>query len=244
MSKYDLYWGKPFENDYNDILDQFSKTKINSIETSSIPLAQYWKKTNYALDELQKGTNDNLINPKLHFEYPVKSAGSNRASMTDLMIFSDNVIIAIEAKYTEYVQSSYELIKKWKKNGSNEENRQNVLSHWLDILKPFAEIKNEKIDEIPYQLLHRTASACFKNNDKAVVVYQLFYKSEDKDKLNKFIEEFKKWKSYFAPNKNLEFYIQTIETYKNETKVKKDEVFQVLKEFDIFNFKEIEWMKI
>ena len=62
-----IYWGNPNLSSIDNVLDQFSGSKINSIKTSSVPLAQYWRKTENALEELSKHLSIPLNNANLYF---------------------------------------------------------------------------------------------------------------------------------------------------------------------------------
>jgi hypothetical protein len=175
----EIRFGKPSSYDYETILDQFSGTKINSIRTSSIPLVQFWKSTDNRLNELLKETKIDSENPILCFEYPTPSKGRGKSSMTDLMILCGDTKIAIEAKFTEYLEINLkdESISKWKTE-KNINNREIVLNHWTELIRPFSHDLNDlSIQKITYQFYHRTASACFESKS-AVVVYQIFYENE------------------------------------------------------------------
>ncbi len=167
---------------------------VNSKKTSSLPLVQFWKPDHHTrgLSEwaeafLKKcGLPLNLGEPKFCFEYPVPvNGGKGKASMTDLMILADRYAIAIEAKWTE-CKRKYETIKEWKKSG-DVENHKKVLNGWIAYIDEYLKDRGsnwkmktaEAIEEIPYQLLHRVASACYaakeRNKTNAIVIYHLFY---------------------------------------------------------------------
>ena len=230
-----IYWGNPNLSSIDNVLDQFSGSKINSIKTSSVPLAQYWHKTEDALEELSKHLSIPLNNANLYFEYPTRSFGKNKSSMTDLMIISSEVKIAIEAKYTEYLKNKYELISSWYSGKNKTENRKKVLDHWIDILEPFCQLDKGNIDKIPYQFLHRSASACYENNGNAVVLYQLFYDKETFSKLEDFISLLESSKKLINPNNRLRYLIHKIEI-KNISSVDESDVFEMIKTKAIYKF--------
>lgn len=234
MNNVIINWGNPKKNDYDLILDHFSATNINSIETSSIPLAQYWQNYQKGLSKLSSKLNTTFDNVSLFFEFPTKSFKSNKSSMTDLMIISDYNKIAIEAKYTEYHRSTYETIKDWYKK-SKSENRLNVLNHWKEIISDFSNGSIDESSELAYQFLHRTASACYENTNTAYVVYQLFWDEETKTSLKGFEEDIKKYVAIINPNEKLKFFIHKIQIT-NKAKVKKDTVFQEMKSKAIYEF--------
>jgi hypothetical protein len=229
-----ILWGNPKKSDYNLILDYYSGTKINSIKTSSVPLAQYWKKPEKALNILSKYLNIPIENPDIYFEYPTKSFDKNRSSMSDIMIISDRIKIAVEAKYTEYKKMKYQTIKDWKKEGDFN-NREQVINHWMKMITPFCEIESSFIDEIPYQFFHRTASVCNGKPENSVVVYQLFWDNETLKYLASFISDLKTYIKLISPKPNLQYLIHTIETFQ-EINCNKNEVFQLMKSKRIYRF--------
>ncbi len=64
-----------------------------------------------AFDAFLKDIEVDKSKAKFHFEYRVPvQQGSGRASHTDVMVFTENRLIAIEAKNTE---GSYDKVYKW-----------------------------------------------------------------------------------------------------------------------------------
>lgn len=186
---------------------------LNSTQTSSLPLVQFWrasgqdcdgKQLNPDAQELLKkflGENGTDKDAQLCFEYAVPvhcKSGRGKASMTDLMILTKTHTIALEAKWTE-CHEPYQTITDWFKDrlkkGSKQENLVGVLNGWIKYINEY--LSKEKLCEIaidgrdnkiipdhyqtvPYQLLHRIASACAEaKNKKATVIYQLFYSDEN-----------------------------------------------------------------
>lgn len=103
--------------------------------------------------------------------------------MTDLMILTEKHVVAIEAKWTECVkEKEYEPISDWRK-GIDSDNGEKVLTGWLTLINGYlgkgkSPIRhdNKIIEGVPYQLLHRIASACaIANGREASIIYQLFY---------------------------------------------------------------------
>lgn len=173
-----------------------------------------------------------------YFEYPTPAYEDekhentiefSKPSMTDLMIILNKTTrITIEAKYTEYVEDSKysPLLKSWyEKDIPNEktlqdktkilENRKNILNCWIKYINnrghsiPLADVLLDKYPELPYQFLHRTASACF-DCKRPILVYQLFYDNtpESTDKL----KEFKGHLAYWANELQLKLPFFIIET--------------------------------
>lgn len=208
----ELRYGKHNIDDYNGILEQFSGSKINSLKTSTIPLVQFWKPTSKRLDYLFNNLNLQCEKPILSFEHPTKpKSGKGKASMTDLMIICDDFNIAIEAKFTEYVNRTEKSIDKWKSEG-NLKNKNLVLGYWTSLIEPFSNgLESISIKEISYQFFHRTASAC-NTIGSAIVIYQLFYDNYSLRFLEIYKNKIKDYINIINPNKDkLNFYIWEIE---------------------------------
>ena len=88
------------------------------------------------------------------------------------MILSPTFVIAIEAKYTE---PAYETVKDWLGNPLRS-NRIAVLDGWIKLIEKGTGVRLSaaELSIYPYQLVHRTASACFSPPAQRWVVYQLF----------------------------------------------------------------------
>jgi len=229
------FYGKPKSQEFSEIIDQYSLSGINSIQTSTIPLLQYWKNTdkciNYLFEKLGL-TSDKIT---ICYEYPTRSYKSNKCSMSDIMIIGDNFKIAIEGKYTE-VKHKYETIEEW---NNSTENRKSVIKHWVKIISPFLSepISLEKLNPFPYQLLHRIASACNDNPELSFVIYQIFYDNETFNDMKKFIEELENSLKilHFSKRININVLMIKIDTRRE---VKKEDVLQQLKTENIYIFGE------
>lgn len=184
------YFGES-DNGYNAVLNNLTNTEVHSIETSSIPMADFWHPRNK--DNINQflqvlGLDIDIDNASKCFEYPVFALKNGkeigRPSRTDLMIIDKKYNIAIEGKYTEPL---YETIKKWKNNVSSSfSTKPAVLQSWYNYIRPYTEYSDKDIDsleqEVVYQFLHRTASACYgslDNNKIPVVIYHLFFDIND-----------------------------------------------------------------
>ena len=216
MSKY--FFGK---GEFKDVLTCLSTTKVNSYKTSSLPLADFWnpeksKELERWLKKLQKEGID-IIDSDRYFEYPTPCMNGDfqlphsKPSMTDLMIINEKYQVAVEGKYTEYSESNYETIKDW--NKKNEPHKINIKNQWFKYIHDCgASDKSEVTDDIPYQFLHRTASACYECEGKTpVLVYQLFFDSENESKKNEFIEELKRWSRELGFTDKIRFLIVEVE---------------------------------
>jgi hypothetical protein len=155
------------------LFDTHSDSEFKNLTRSTLPLLAYWGNTLAALSSIGNalGIHD-LANVQPSFEYSTASAGPrDKASYSDVMVVSPSTAIAVEGKWTE---PRYETVSKWQIRG-NTSNRKRVLSHWLQLIRQKAPGLNEDaISEIPYQMIHRTASACAVGDKQAVVLYQIF----------------------------------------------------------------------
>ncbi len=142
MNDKNYFFGNP-DGNFNQALDSLSHTKINSFKTSSIPLAGFWKPSkelNTFFEQFKNKTGFDLADSKKYFEYPTdcldekgKRLPHSRSSMTDLMLINDSYKIAIEAKYTEYSKSNYELISEWNKENADHKNA--IKENWFNYIK-------------------------------------------------------------------------------------------------------------
>lgn len=232
----ELHYGKPSNNDFDTIIDMYSGSKINSVRTSTFPLLAFWKDTKTRLNFLLEQINVTTENSFLCFEYPTSSGAKGKSSMTDLMILTDSSRIAIEAKFTE-VNENYQIIDEWLKTGKNE-NKKNVLQKWIEMIEPFSNgILRDKLNTIPYQFLHRTASACKDNSDSGYVVYQLFYDDLTKKESEKFKSILINSKHIINPNNRLKILIWEIEVNQKITDTELNTAFQKIKSSNIYEFK-------
>ena len=208
MNNAKYYYGWPESgSNWSSIADIFAAHEsVNSVKTSSIPLFSFWRPSGL-------GKRIGIVNEKYDcisdasnfcFEYAVPvnkdCHGRGKSSMTDLMIFSKAHVIAIEGKYTECRQS-YQTIAKWRgKKADDGDNKYKVLEGWLKYIQDIRKTNLENVNsictsDIPYQLVHRIASACKTakdNNKQPVVIYHLFYDKNLKKKKDEFCEMLKR----------------------------------------------------
>lgn len=155
------------------LIGQYPPSEFDSPYRSTIPLLCFWRDPEAAHDKFSRLLN---LTPSpeltLSFEYCVDAQkGDGRASQTDLMLISDQYSVAIEAKYTE---GAYEKVKAWL---GDSENRKLVLEGWLNLINAKTIEGKVRVDEIldlPYQMIHRLASACFLDRPNNILVYQCF----------------------------------------------------------------------
>ena len=231
------YYGKPEVRQFDHVIDAFvAHESVHSVKTSSLPLIQFWHdkfvKRNVEQikgadgltgEELRKIKNIFLEKDSLRFfEYATcVQGGRGKASMTDLMLLTkgsnDNYKVAIEAKFTEYQEDPQyrPTVKMWKSEKSSKKdggrNREKVLEGWCNyITGNGGELDFSNIDEIPYQLVHRIASACAKDEDDnahiPIVLYHLFYEKDDEENVNRFQNNLKGWVEKLAL-KGVGFYV-------------------------------------
>jgi len=212
-SKINFSIGNPLVTDYDILLDEMAACMhLNSVKTSTVPLVQFWQDTSKVIQFLESEIRMSLPKPQLCFEYPVQpQGGKGKCSMTDLMLLSQDDKIAIEAKYTEYVEalpSTVKTVAQWNKD--NTSNKKGVANGWYGMVKPFRMTPEECPDSICYQFLHRTASACWDTKGQAVVIYQVFYDKE-KENLAEYKQDLQNCVNIICPNDKLRFYIWEIE---------------------------------
>jgi hypothetical protein len=92
------------------------------------------------------------------------------------MILTPDAAVAVEAKFRE---PRYESVESWLGKGGS--NREEVLGGWLELINRVARspLDTDDVKELPYQLVHRAASACYPKRRTPIVVYLLFGESPD-----------------------------------------------------------------
>ena len=143
---------------FDALLDSYPAKEFDSPTRSTIPLLEYWRVPEQRIRELTNALSLPLPRGvRLDFEHRVyPQRGKGKASHTDLMVITPEFAIAIEAKWTE---PRYENVGSWR-GGSR--NRRKVLRGWLDLLerRGAGPILKRDVRELPYQMVHRAASAC------------------------------------------------------------------------------------
>ena len=170
-----LHLGRPEPLDYETLISETPDQEFKNLTRSTIPLLAYWASPSERLASICHRLD--IVVPydmRLCFEYPVPSVGRAMASFTDIMGISDSICVAIEGKSTE---DNYDSVKDWLAKGGS--SRPPVLAHWLELIANKTGIKIHKtnfstFDDVTYQMIHRTASACALDKPHTVVVYQIF----------------------------------------------------------------------
>ena len=143
---------------HDAVLDRYPVQEFDSPTRSTIPLLEYWRSPEERMRELTAALRVPLPSRvELNFEHTVyPPRGRGKPSCTDLMVISAEFVMAIEAKWTE---PRYETVQHWL---SDSENRAEVLRGWCDLLEQRGAnpIREEDLCGLPYQMIHRAASAC------------------------------------------------------------------------------------
>ncbi len=121
---------------------------------------------------------------------PAQCGRSKAASRTDLILISGDVCVAIEAKFTE---PRYETVTQW----LTTDNRMKVLKGWLSLLSP--DLKKNDVYDLPYQLVHRAASACYPDAKSRHLVYQVF--DVDSAKRERYLSDLRKLRNLLNPDR-------------------------------------------
>ena len=177
---------------YDKLLDCYKNNEFNSPKRSTVPLLAYWRTPDQRAREFSKFLGFALSRSvRLDFEYKVPvQCGRGKASHTDLMLISCDVCVAIEAKFTE---PRYESVAQW----LTTDNRMKVLKGWLGLLSP--DLKQKDVDNLPYQLVHRAASACHPDAESRHLVYQVF--DADSAKQEMYLSDLRKLRSLLSPDR-------------------------------------------
>jgi len=165
--------------DFEHLVNSFSKKEFDSPRRSTIPLLDYWRAFDGRLQDFSEVIGDRrYAKAEFHFEHRVAvQAGRGKASHTDLMIVGSGVACAIEAKFTE---PPYEDVKTWLGNPPKP-NKEHVLGGWLSLIQSGTgrSLHLEEVFDIPYQLIHRTASVFSVSASSRHVLYQIFDPSKE-----------------------------------------------------------------
>jgi hypothetical protein len=151
----------------DEVIDHYNSKEFRSPFRSTIPLLILYKnQPRFCFDILL-----NVDEASFCFEHETKVGnGRGRSSCTDLMIISPEACIAVEAKWTE---PKYKTVEKWL---GTSDNKKEVLEGWLEMIFKYAGVKvaAASILNLPYQLIHRVASACVVHRPKTYVIYLCF----------------------------------------------------------------------
>jgi len=208
-----FYSGIPI-NDFKSLVESYKISEFSSPARSTVPLLIYWRNIEERIREFYGYINVTAPNSvKACFEYtvPVQN-GKGKASHTDLMLLSKEHVVAIEAKYTE---PPYDSVQKWLDDPPSK-NKLKVLDGWLGLIKKITNIKlsPDDVSWSAYQLIHRTASACYPDAKSRFVVYQCF--DLDTSKKRYYKEQLSKLSELLRSSNNLRFYLFNFPLIKSE----------------------------
>ena len=265
------FFGFP-KGTYSEVLRQLGRTQVNSCRTSSIPLAEFWQPANLA-------TIQSLFAPYLpgfdpaaalkFFEFPTEAVLEDRRigcpSMTDLMVLGNGFQMAVEGKFTEYVEYNDQTIRDWFAKqlakidkswtpASRERYLHNVLRAWFGIIRE-ANCTGLVDDDsffhdcmdMSYQFLHRTASACHKagvtSGTMPVLAYQIFfdaYTPEHIQKKEEFKADLRRWAAALKLQ-NMKFLILSVPItnaadVEHRFKDAGSAIFDMLREESVYTF--------
>jgi hypothetical protein len=169
-----LRWKDCESADLAELLQCVPDDALDSPRRSVVPLLDFCRAPARAASALSGATKLSLGDEaEFIFEYPVRvQKGRGKASFTDLLIHTPTTVLAIEAKYTE---PEYETVRSWLREPV-ETNRAAVLDGWLDLLNRVAarSLTALAVHDLPYQLIHRAASACFPEGQHRALAYLVF----------------------------------------------------------------------
>jgi hypothetical protein len=169
-----LRFGDRAMPDYASLVAAYPAEELASPTRSTVPLLAFWAQPESRFAELGARLGlPELSPPQFCFEFPVPvRQGSGKPSFTDLMVLGESAAVAIEGKYTE---PPYETVEAWL-GSTPSSNRQAVLAGWLQLIAEAVGVNLGvgTVGSYPYQLIHRTASACQPSASHRWVVYQLF----------------------------------------------------------------------
>lgn len=198
------------KKNFKGILNSFKESEFKSHTRSTVPFLQYWRNPTERLIHLSG--NLGIALPKefvLDVEHEVDVVfGEGRSSCTDMKIISPECSIAIEAKFKE---SRYRTCSKWLLDTNAPENKRLVLKGWLKLINDYntTDLSIEDVLELPYQVIHRTASACHGSSPNKFLVYQVFNPSKRKE--NMYNKDLFRLKELLGGNPKLKIYFHKCE---------------------------------
>lgn len=169
-----LQWNARFAEDFPHLLDMVPAQALQSPRRSVVPLLDFCRTARKVQASIGRAVGRDLSTATdFVFESAVPvQAGSGKPSYTDLLILSPTTAVAIEAKYTE---PEYESVKTWLRDPPTS-NRKEVLNGWLGLIATAVgrPVLAADVSDLPYQLIHRAASACFADRPHRAMAYLIF----------------------------------------------------------------------
>jgi len=155
-----LFYNRRRISSIDDALGLYKQSEFASPARSTVPLVSLLKHGEGLWNRIAKSLGTVEDSDELHLEYEVKPPkGQGTASHTDIMLIQRDRVVAVECKWTE---PPYERVVDWLTKGPSPENRRDVMSGWLSLLQPHAQVqlKLDQFGSAVYQTVHRAASAC------------------------------------------------------------------------------------
>lgn len=165
---------------YRSVMEHMARTPVYSVRTSSLPLAQLLRPSaelNALLDWIETVCDAEGPFPEpfeRYLEYPVWPRDPEtgrivgKPSMSDAMLLGKHMRIAVEGKWTEPHFGPYQTVEEWLDEAGTDAaarvRRERVLDAWLAEVAGAGALRRGvtrgALADVPYQLVHRTASAC------------------------------------------------------------------------------------
>jgi hypothetical protein len=205
----DLKHSGSYKKNLVEIINSFKSSEFDSPKRSTVPFLHFWSEPEKRLGELSDQLGIKMgEDVTLDFEHKVPvQKGTGTASHTDLMIIGNDLRISIEAKFTE---SRYATCSKWLESGKKIINRKAVLDGWLDLINEACEtsLDRDVINLIPYQMIHRLASACLGNPKHKILIYHVFNTGKKKEFYE---QDLASLKNLISSNSGIRFYLEHTE---------------------------------
>lgn len=175
-----LKWGTRRASSFAELLRLIPDGALKSPRRSVVPLVDFCRTPETARSAIGAAVGLDLANTtEFIFESAVPvQQGVGKSSYSDLLMFSPEAAVTIEAKYTE---PAYESVHTWLRTPEGK-NRADVLTGWLGLINRVvgSTVEHRSVATLPYQLIHRVASACFPARSKRVMAYLVFGPSPSK----------------------------------------------------------------
>ena len=159
---------------HDALIDCYPDTEFYSPTRSTIALLEYCRLPEQCMRELHTALGLPVpARVRLNFEHTLsRRRGIGNPSQTDLMAISrPELAVAIEAKWKE---PRYKNVEKWLRDSAN---RTEMLRGWCELLEKRGANPDleAELRGVPYQMVHRAASACHvKDVASCWVVYLVF----------------------------------------------------------------------
>lgn len=195
---------------YEQLLDAIPDREFERATRSTVPLLAFWKDATKveALGRLLDVPD--LAAGDASFEFAVsprcdRCKGRGKSSFTDVLVRSGDHVVAIEAKHTENV---YRTVSEWL-GTTPPPNKRKVLEHWLSCCIGSAATL-ERVGDLVYQMIHRTASACYAAGAAATphVVHLLF----GSEHVNAYIAAVARLAGVVSPDRRIKFAVVFVPT--------------------------------